>query len=145
MAGRRALAQLSAPVDAVLLDGNHDYLSSPRNDQPTLFDEVDELDALRALPPEPPVHVRIKADLTCAAVAGASVLAKTERDRLLTELAPRTPSTGSTRTRGTARRSTSPRCARTARAWCTGRAGGCRVAIPVRRAGRHDELDDGRH
>ncbi len=91
MAGRRALAQLSAPVDAVLLDGNHDYLSSPRNDQPTLFDEVDELDALRALPPEPPVHVRIKADLTCAAVAGASVLAKTERDRLLTELAPAYP------------------------------------------------------
>ena len=35
---------------------------------------------------EPLVHVRIKADLTCAAVAGASVLAKTERDRLLVEL-----------------------------------------------------------
>ena len=32
------------------------------------------------------MHVRIKADLTCAAVAGASVLAKTERDAILTGL-----------------------------------------------------------
>ncbi len=90
-AGRRALAQLSGPVDAVLLDGNHDYLSSPRNDQPTLFDEVEEP---WPLPAEPPVHLRIKADLTCAAVAGASVLAKTERDRLLTQLAPAYPEYG---------------------------------------------------
>ena len=37
------------------------------------------------------MHVRIKADLTCAAVAGASVLAKTERDRLLVELSPAHP------------------------------------------------------
>ena len=40
------------------------------------------------------MHVRIKADLTCAAVAGASVLAKTERDRLLVELAPVHPAYG---------------------------------------------------
>jgi len=37
------------------------------------------------------VHVKIKADLTCAAVAGASVLAKTERDRHLVELSPAHP------------------------------------------------------
>ena len=88
MAGQRALAALSGPVDAVLLDGSHDYLSTPTplppadDDHPPLFEvQVDP-------PPcaEPPVHVRVKADLTCAAVAGASVLAKTERDRLLVEL-----------------------------------------------------------
>jgi ribonuclease HII len=87
LAGRRALHQLAGPVDAVLLDGNHDYLSEP---EPTLFDD--------RVMPDPdlphvagPVHTRIKADLTCAGVAGASVLAKTERDGLLRELAPRYP------------------------------------------------------
>jgi len=91
-AGRRALAALSAPVDAVLLDGNHNYLSAPAvlaaqsGDLP-LFD----VPVVVACPVEPAVHVRIKADLTCAAVAGASVLAKTERDRLLVNLSPAHP------------------------------------------------------
>jgi len=93
-AGRRALAALSGPVDAVLLDGNHNYLTEPavvavRCDDPPLF-EVDLGSAAGRLI-EPPVHVRIKADLTCAAVAGASVLAKTERDRLLVEMSPAHP------------------------------------------------------
>ncbi len=78
LAGRRALAQLTVPVDAVLLDGNHDYLSDP---EPTLFAEP-TLPAVTG-----PVYTRIKADLTCAGVAGASVLAKTERDGLLRRLA----------------------------------------------------------
>ncbi|HEY5877550.1 MAG TPA: ribonuclease HII [Nakamurella sp.] len=73
-AGRRALAALSGPVDAVLLDGNHNYLREPA-------EEICN----------PTVYVRIKADLTCAAVAGASVLAKTERDAILTELSPGYP------------------------------------------------------
>lgn len=90
LAGRRALAGLSAPVDAVLLDGKHDYLSDP---PPALFDEVQPEpdpgpDPWVGLPTVPPrVHMRIKADLTCAAVAGASVLAKTTRDAMLVELA----------------------------------------------------------
>ncbi len=89
LAGRRALAQLTAPVDAILLDGNHDYLSDP---EPTLFDG-DLLPPTETELPTPllgvsgPVHTRIKADLTCAGVAGASVLAKTERDALLRRLA----------------------------------------------------------
>jgi len=74
LAGRRALAQLPHPVDAVLLDGNYDYLSEP---ELTLFST--------------PVFTRIKADLTCAGVAGASVLAKTERDAMLRALAVRYP------------------------------------------------------
>ncbi|MDQ2740453.1 MAG: ribonuclease HII [Actinomycetota bacterium] len=90
VAGRRALAQLAEPVDAILLDGNHDYLSDP---PPTLFENELELSAslpLSAAAPPPvtsPVHTRIKADLTCAGVAGASVLAKTERDAMLRQIA----------------------------------------------------------
>jgi len=89
VAGQRALRALSGPVDAVLLDGNHNYLSTPatvavQTDDLPLF----EVEPVPAGPVEPRVHVRIKADLTCAAVAGASVLAKTERDRLLVDLAP---------------------------------------------------------
>ena len=82
-AGRRALAALSAPVDAVLLDGNHNYLR----------ESIEEI-------AEPPVHVRIKADMTCAAVAGASVLAKTERDAILTGLSPSYPVYGFAENKG---------------------------------------------
>ena len=70
----------------------------------------------RAAPrPRRPVHLRIKADLTCAAVAGASVLAKTERDRLWWSSRRCTRVTSSRRTRATAPPSTSRRCASTGR------------------------------
>ena len=87
LAGRRALAQLAGPVDAILLDGNHDYLSDP---EPGLFDDAADVAAepvVTAPVLAAPVHTRIKADLTCAGVAGASVLAKTERDGMLRRLA----------------------------------------------------------
>jgi ribonuclease HII len=94
LAARRALDQLAGPVDAVLLDGNHDYL----NPRPAAVDPQQEplFTEAPAIPTGPtgpiiPVHVKIKADLTCAAVAGASVLAKTERDRHLVELSPAHP------------------------------------------------------
>jgi ribonuclease HII len=77
LAGRRALAQVSlvvGPVDAVLLDGNHDWLTGAR----TLFDDGED---------GPSVHLRIKADRSCASVAAASVLAKCERDSLMVSLA----------------------------------------------------------
>ncbi len=77
LAGHRALAGLSVAPDLVLLDGNHDYLTPPKQDE--LFGP--ELPAV-----VPPVATRIKADLTCAAVAAASILAKTARDALMTEL-----------------------------------------------------------
>jgi ribonuclease HII len=88
MAGHRAIAALSAPVDAVLLDGNHDYLNASR--RRLRPDDAEPAPALFGDPttgadwPRVPVHVRIKADLRCAGVAAASVLAKTERDRLMT-------------------------------------------------------------
>jgi ribonuclease HII len=81
LAGHRALAQLAAQgavPGMVLLDGNHDYLTSPEQD--VLFGAPTLLDAI------PPVVTRIKADLTCAAVAAASILAKTARDALMLEL-----------------------------------------------------------
>ena len=87
LAGQRALAQLSGEVGVVLLDGNHDYLSEP------------EQDALFGAPTPvvvdvPRVVTMIKADMKCAAVAAASVLAKTARDALLLELADEYPAYG---------------------------------------------------
>ncbi len=110
LAGRRALAMVAAAgveVDAVLLDGSHDWLSDP---QPDLLDVLDGLGSrddagpgstvvpgmrYRALDPAslpapvPSLGVRtlVKADVQCASVAAASVLAKCERDALMRELA----------------------------------------------------------
>ena len=70
---------------ACILDGSHDWLTPPAA-PPTLFD----LDLLGrevaphvALAAEPAVVTMVKADLRCAAVAGASVLAKVERDAIM--------------------------------------------------------------
>lgn len=91
LAGQRALAQLHGEAGCsagmVLLDGNHDYLSAP------------EQDALFGAPAPvvtevPRVVTMIKADMKCAAVAAASVLAKTARDALLLELAEEHPHYG---------------------------------------------------
>ncbi len=87
LAGTRALASVAVsvgPVDVVLLDGSHDWLSRPA--QADLFALDDEPEA-----PAPRVHVRIKADRTCASVAAASVLAKCERDALMVQLADQHP------------------------------------------------------
>lgn len=81
MAGHRAVASLSIRPDLVILDGNHDYLTPPV--QPVLFGEFGEPESVAM----PPVMTRIKADMTCAAVAAASVLAKTARDRIMVDLA----------------------------------------------------------
>jgi ribonuclease HII len=77
IAGRRALAQLTYVPDLLLLDGNHDYLTAPA--QEGLFGEPELADV-------PRVVTKIKADMRCAAVAAASVLAKTTRDAIMLEL-----------------------------------------------------------
>ncbi len=74
-AALRGLSALSIAPDVVILDGSHDWLSS-RED---LFSPAPAV-------VEPHVHVRVKADQQCAAVAAASVLAKVERDRRLVEM-----------------------------------------------------------
>lgn len=80
LAGTRALGvvtSLVGPVDTVLLDGSHDWLTPPA--QGDLFGEVEPASV-------PRVRMRVKADRTCASVAAASVLAKCERDALMVEL-----------------------------------------------------------
>ena len=88
-AGLRALSALPVRPDAVLLDGSHDWLTPPA--QLGMFEHPEE-------PPSggdvPAVTTRVKADLACASVAAASVLAKTERDAKMRELAARHPEYG---------------------------------------------------
>jgi ribonuclease HII len=97
LAGNRALdavAREIGPVDTVLLDGSHDWLTPPA--QGALFDDAGtdgDLGAtgLRAgeesWRPAPRVRMLVKADLVCSSVAAASVLAKCERDGLMERLA----------------------------------------------------------
>ncbi len=77
LATRRAFLALPGPVDAVILDGNFDYVSPPA--EPTLFDEEQSVLGPRA----PAVRTVVGADACCASVAAASVLAKVTRDRLM--------------------------------------------------------------
>jgi ribonuclease HII len=87
LAGHRALAALPRMPDVVLLDGNHDWITPPG--QPSLFGApCPELVAV------PSVRTMIKADMHCASVAAASVLAKTERDAIMVRLAAEHPEYG---------------------------------------------------
>lgn len=63
LAATRALDALPVQPDAVILDGNHDYLGAPWQ-----------------------VRTVIKGDQSCIAVAAASVLAKVRRDAMMAEL-----------------------------------------------------------
>jgi ribonuclease HII len=79
--------------DVVLLDGSHDWLS-PRDEQTALW-QID-LTQPHSSPlwPEcavPEVVTQIKADLGCASVAAASVLAKTARDAIMVRLSEEHP------------------------------------------------------
>jgi len=80
LAGTRALDAIAlegTTVDAVLLDGKHDWLTPPAA---TLFDDS----APASSRPTPPVTMVIKGDSLCASIAAGSVLAKVERDALMT-------------------------------------------------------------
>jgi len=88
-AARRALAEVGAAgawPDAVILDGSHDWLTPPLQGDLFAVDHEPE--------PTPVVHLRVKADLTCAVVAAASVLAKCERDHVMVDLDARHPGYG---------------------------------------------------
>ncbi len=88
LAGSRALHQLHGaahPPGAVLLDGNYDWLGRP---------EVPPEASCPPLPQAPRVTTLVKGDLRCAAVAAASVLAKVERDAIMTDLAQQHPGYG---------------------------------------------------
>lgn len=80
LAGTRALDEIGAAgtvPNVVHLDGNYDWLG--RRGQDALFGDV-------VAAPVVPVHTMIKADLKCQAVAAASILAKVERDAIMTRL-----------------------------------------------------------
>lgn len=88
LAGQRALAQVSdliGPTTVVLLDGSHDWLSTPA--QADLFTPDESTPTLS-------VRMLVRADRTCASVAAASVIAKCERDALMTSLAAEHPAYG---------------------------------------------------
>ena len=95
LASARAFAQLPAGMlpDAVVLDGNFDYVSPPA--APQLF-----------APPElvpgwsPTVRTVIGADRTCVSVAAASVLAKVTRDRQMRGMADSFPAFDFDRNKG---------------------------------------------
>lgn len=119
-AGNRAWSalQLHARPDAVVLDGNHDWLSA--KDQGSLFESMTDPVAVGSraegasgeVNPSyggdgsaeaamldiahctAPVYTKIKADLQCLSVAAASVLAKVERDAQMAELAQTYPKYG---------------------------------------------------
>jgi len=82
LATHRALAQVNRQhrVDVLLLDGSHDWLSGP--------------------PAMPRVVMRVKGDQTSIGIAAASIVAKHERDMLMTELAPQHPEYGWERNKG---------------------------------------------
>jgi ribonuclease HII len=93
LAGERALAQLPEPPDLVLLDGSHDWLTRPTV-QGDLFTDTAAAGDRWGLQAAPRVTTKVKADLTCASVAAASVLAKAERDGLMRHLGTQVPDYG---------------------------------------------------
>jgi ribonuclease HII len=98
IAAARAFAGLPAglEVDVALLDGNHDWLSVPPEPDALFPDPrlsvAAQLADLSGLPGR--VVTRVKADLTCAGVAAASVLAKCERDAIMVRLSADHPQYG---------------------------------------------------
>ena len=96
LAGRRALEGLdpTARPDLVLLDGSHDWLSAPSD----LLALAADSDAAPAW--DGPVRTQVKGDMTCASIAGASVLAKVERDALMQALDAEHPAYGWARNQG---------------------------------------------
>jgi ribonuclease HII len=112
LAACRALGSLPVRPDCALLDGSHNWLSLPVRVEPPIEQdglfELEELDLVKLddtgvlveLPDVRPeflpatVVTQVKADMRCAAVAAASVLAKVERDAIMVELAQQYPEYG---------------------------------------------------
>lgn len=97
-AGMRALRMVEervGPVDAVLLDGSHDWLTPPQDLFAAAGNGADaEHGEERHRARTAPVQTMVKADQRCASVAAASVLAKCARDRIMVSLAREHPAYG---------------------------------------------------
>lgn len=81
----RALDEASLPLpDLIILDGVHDWLTESHSDLLSALSETPVDGQWRAAGHlTPPVRMQVKADMSCAVVAAASVLAKVERDALM--------------------------------------------------------------
>ena len=86
-AGRRALAQLDTKPDYLILDGKHNWLLPEKETQNMFEEEFDD----GALSADLKIITQIKADMTCASVAAASIVAKTTRDQMMTEISKEFP------------------------------------------------------
>jgi len=86
-AGRRALAKLETKPDHLILDGKHNWLM-PEKDTQNMFEQEFDDGPLSA---DLKIIAQVKADLTCASVAAASIVAKTTRDQMMTELSKEFP------------------------------------------------------
>ncbi|MGZ2225075.1 ribonuclease HII [Glutamicibacter nicotianae] len=86
LAGTRAMAQCAVQPEAALLDGSYDWLTAP---EPDLFDIL--ADDREPVGLHIPVATIVKGDMTCQAIAGASILAKAERDGIMVGLATEHP------------------------------------------------------
>jgi ribonuclease HII len=86
-AGRRALVQLVTKPDHLILDGKHNWLMPEKETQNMFEQEFDD----GSLSVDLKIITQIKADLTCASVAAASIVAKTTRDQMMAELSKEFP------------------------------------------------------
>lgn len=75
LAANRALATLGVSPDIAIVDGSHDWLTPPSRD---LFSSPPKIVEYSG-----PVVMKVKADMSCACVAAASVVAKVHRDALM--------------------------------------------------------------
>jgi ribonuclease HII len=98
LAARRALAGLAHPPQALLMDGNHDYVTEPPPPSGPATPE-------RPVPTpdgagSPYIRTVVRGDATCVSIAAASVLAKVTRDRMMRGLAPSFPAFDFDRNKG---------------------------------------------
>jgi ribonuclease HII len=89
LAGSRAMVQCAIQPEAALLDGSYDWLTAP---EPDLFDIL--ADDREPVGLRIPVATIVKGDMTCQAIAGASILAKVERDEIMVQLSAEHPAFG---------------------------------------------------
>lgn len=86
-AGRRALVQLETKPDHLILDGKHNWLMPEKETQNMFEQEFDD----GPISVDLKIITQVKADLTCASVAAASIVAKTTRDQMMSELSKEFP------------------------------------------------------
>lgn len=91
LAAARAFFNLQVLPEVIILDGKHNWLKTDPNQ--LFLDRIiaNELGKFATALEKIKVVTKTKADQSCAAVAAASVLAKVERDGLITDLAKEAP------------------------------------------------------